>query len=251
VGAGRGGDPADEGARAEAGLTEAMKTSALWALQALFAARPLRTRLCWRAPRSSRRVALTFDDGPNEHTTPRVLDLLRSHGVRATFFVLGREARKWPEILRRIVGEGHEVGIHGYDHRPARLTAQVRDCAALLDCAGIRTRLVRPPAGRCGAGELFAQVWAGNATVLWSFDARDSMRAEGKWNGPAPDYARIAGGDIVLMHDDNEVCVKDVPEIVAAVRRNGLQPVTVGELIVVKRDYRTTGQQNCRESVVP
>ena len=61
-------------------------------------------------------VALTFDDGPSPDTTPRVLDILRAEGVRATFFVLGKHAERHPEIVERIVREGHELGNHGYDH---------------------------------------------------------------------------------------------------------------------------------------
>ena len=75
----------------------------------------------------------------------------------------------------------------------------------------------------------------GYTTVLWSFDARDSMRYEGKWGGHPPDYGRIEAGDIVLMHDDNPVCVEDLPGLIDTVREKGLEPVTVSELLGMGR----------------
>ena len=68
-------------------------------------------------PGTASNVALTFDDGPNPESTPRILDELRSHGVKATFFVLGSHSERWPEIVERVVREGHQVGNHGFFHR--------------------------------------------------------------------------------------------------------------------------------------
>src|SRR3954471_13399906 len=70
-----------------------------------------------RLPRTERRVALTFDDGPNEEATPAILDALHARGVRATFFILGRHAERWPHLVKRIADEGHAIGNHGYYHR--------------------------------------------------------------------------------------------------------------------------------------
>src|SRR5581483_3726501 len=70
-----------------------------------------------RVPAPGKRVALTFDDGPNPDTTPLILDALRDRGVKATFFILGRHAEQWPDIARRVADEGHAIGNHGYYHR--------------------------------------------------------------------------------------------------------------------------------------
>jgi hypothetical protein len=72
---------------------------------------------------------------------------------------------------------------------------------------------------------------AGRTSVLWSFDAHDSMRHEGKWSGPGPDYRDVRPGDIILMHDDNPVCLGDLPALIAALRESGIAPVTVSELL--------------------
>ncbi|HVF39801.1 MAG TPA: polysaccharide deacetylase family protein, partial [Gemmatimonadaceae bacterium] len=72
-------------------------------------------------PTRDKKVALTFDDGPNPEATPRILDTLKQYGVRATFFVLGRHAERWPELVHRVASEGHQIGNHGYFHRKLHL----------------------------------------------------------------------------------------------------------------------------------
>jgi peptidoglycan/xylan/chitin deacetylase (PgdA/CDA1 family) len=204
---------------------------ALEILQAAFAHRPLSRLACWRGPRSAARVAITLDDGPNEHTTPQVLAILRRTGVRATFFLLGREVAKFPDTARRIAADGHEVGIHGYDHAFSDLEGQVTACERALAACGIVPRLVRPPAGRINGGVLRWRLRSRFPAVFWSFDVRDSMRHEGKWHGGRPDFSGLRGGDIILMHDDNPVCVAELPELIESARRGGLEPATVTELI--------------------
>ena len=208
-----------------------MKSLLLKTIAALFAGRALRHMLCWRGPRAKQAVALTFDDGPNDHSTPEVLNILRQHKVRATFFLLGRELEKCPGRLDDILADGHTVGIHGYDHRFCDLRGQVARCAELLAKSGQSTGLIRPPAGRA---DLRGLLWARSrkySTVLWSFDVHDSMRHEGKWHGPDPDLEQVQAGDIILMHDDNPVCLDDLPRLIDAVRANGLQFVSVAELL--------------------
>src|SRR3954471_15450777 len=70
-----------------------------------------------RVEGDGKRVALTFDDGPNPNATPFILDALRDRGVKATFFILGRHAEQWPDIVKRVADEGHAIGNHGYFHR--------------------------------------------------------------------------------------------------------------------------------------
>src|SRR3954469_10854644 len=74
-----------------------------------------------RLPTRDRAVALTFDDGPNPDATPPILDALAERGVKATFFILGRHAERWPELVRRVANEGHAIGNHGYYHRKLHL----------------------------------------------------------------------------------------------------------------------------------
>jgi len=177
------------------------------------------------------KVAITFDDGPNAHTTPRVLDILNEAGVGATFFLLGREIVKCPRIVSRMADAGHEIGVHGFDHKTTNIRAQFLACRRELNKLGVTTSLFRFPAGAMTLTDLLWVARHGCSTVLWSFDARDSMRDEGKWDGPVPDYREVRAGDVILMHDDNPVCVAELPGLIETVRGNGLEPVTVSKLI--------------------
>ena len=208
-----------------------MKGLARKVAQALFAHRPFCNLICWHGPRSRPVAAVTLDDGPNAGATETVLDILRAERVRATFFVLAERVREHPDIVRRIVDEGHEVGIHGVDHWSRDFVGQVRASADELAGYGIVTRLVRPPLGRVDLKALAGLAVRRCTTVLWSFDAHDSMRGEGKWTEPFAGYEQVRGGDIVLMHDDNDICTAELPVLIASLRRRGIEPVTVSALL--------------------
>jgi peptidoglycan/xylan/chitin deacetylase (PgdA/CDA1 family) len=149
-------------------------------------------------------VALTFDDGPSPDTTPRILDILRAEGVRATFFVLGKHAEQHPEIVERIVREGHELGNHGYDHGilafagATQVHHQLQRTERLLRKAGgPPVRVFRAPHGFRSPFVARTARRLGYATCAWSAGccrmrrastagssppARTSMR----WSAPAP-----------------------------------------------------------------
>lgn len=191
---------------------------------------PLSWALTWRGSRRSRRIALTFDDGPSEVYTDQVLDLLAAADVRATFFLLGAQVARWPELTRRIAAGGHEIGVHGWDHAKVHLSHQAERAAAELAALGIHVSLFRPPGGRLTVGTLAWMVMHRWRTVMWSFDMEDSLRFEGKRHH-AIDYGRVTGGDIVLAHDDNPVCTAELPALIATARAAGLAVGTVGALL--------------------
>ena len=207
-----------------------MTASLRHAIQALCARKPFARLLCWHGMRRGNRVALTFDDGPRPDFTPAVLELLAHAGADATFFLEGRRVEKHPDLVRRIVAARHEIGNHGFEHDEEPLGEQRRRCAEALAVCGIRTRLFRPPLGRLSAGQFLAAALSGYRTVLWSLDAHDSMRHEGKWAGPAPDYDAAGAGDIVLLHDDNPVCLRELPALLRCLKRKGLRAVSISEL---------------------
>jgi peptidoglycan/xylan/chitin deacetylase (PgdA/CDA1 family) len=152
-------------------------------------------------------VALTFDDGPNPDATPFILDALKARGVRATFFVLGRHAEQWPDLVRRAADEGHAIGNHGYFHRKLHFKSPGyvrRDLElgsrAIEQAANVRPRLFRAPHG-------FRSPWVtaiarslGQRTVGWSLGVWDSDRpgvdaiADRTVTGARP-------GSILLLHD--------------------------------------------------
>lgn len=191
---------------------------------------PRQCPLVWSVRQHGGRIAITFDDGPTE-ITPQVLECLALHGAKATFFVLVKHVTRRPDILRQMLANGHEVGIHGYEHSVRDYYHQIQRCKAELADFGVASSIVRTPGGAIKP-VLTMRLWLrGYPTVLFSFDSHDSMRLEGKWKGPAPDYSRIKGGEIVLMHDDNSLCVSELPSLLESVKKQNLQPVTVSELI--------------------
>lgn len=160
-----------------------------------------------RVASHERAVALTFDDGPNPNATPVILDALAARNVKATFFVLGRHAEQWPELVKRVADEGHAIGNHGYFHRKLHLRSPSyvrRDLAlgasAIEGAAHVRPRLFRAPHG-------FRSPWVtaiarslGERTVGWSLGVWDSDRpgvdtiVQRTVDGARP-------GSILLLHD--------------------------------------------------
>jgi peptidoglycan/xylan/chitin deacetylase (PgdA/CDA1 family) len=153
-------------------------------------------------------VALTFDDGPDRDTTPSFLDLLARHDTRATFFLLGRYAAQEPALVRRMVEEGHEIGVHGWTHRcvawvgARRLVGDLRGTTRVVErVSGRRVRWYRPPYGVLTTHALVAARSAGLSTVLWSDWGVDWRRGR----TPAQVLSTVAGGlrpgGTVLLHD--------------------------------------------------
>jgi peptidoglycan-N-acetylglucosamine deacetylase len=180
-------------------------------------------------PSTSRTAYLTFDDGPDPSRTPLLLDVLRHLGVSASFFVIGEQAAHHPELVRRIVDEGHALGHHSYTHSdPSRTSARVlaaearRTQALLVTLTGRTVTLFRPPRGRLSAAKILRLWAAGQRIVLWSADPRDgSVAGVGdlrRWFQDRP----LRGGDIVLFHDDAPYTRDFLPELVSDARQAGI-----------------------------
>jgi peptidoglycan/xylan/chitin deacetylase (PgdA/CDA1 family) len=173
----------------------------------------------WRLPEGTA-AALTFDDGPHEEHTPRVLDLLKAHHVKATFFVVGDAVQKAPAILRRIVDEGHAVGSHTFTHRELptlnrdELRQELASCRELIkQLTGVDATLIRPPRGRVDAVALMRIKRWGYRLIHWSKTYSDYRK-----DGREPLLRRIrAGGlnerDIALFHDNNAFTVEALAEM--------------------------------------
>lgn len=182
-------------------------------------------------------IAITFDDGPKRTTTVRLLDGLRQRGVPATFFLVGELVPGNEDILRRMVLDGHEVGIHSYTH--GRLTAlNDADFSAEVDRAGVvlsntvgqETYLLRPPYGDVDPGVLRR---AQGPIILWSIDPRDWSDRNTE-RQVAEILTQAKDGDIILLHDIYESSVETAFQVIDSLQQNGFYFLTVSDLFAAK-----------------
>ncbi len=207
------------------------------------------------ATTTERVVALTYDDGPEPAATPALLDVLAAAGVTATFFLLAERAERWPALARRIVRDGHEVGVHGLDHAdlsalPARVAAaRLRDARRRLeDVTGRPVRLARPPYGAQSAGQALLTRLAGLEIILWSAWARD-WEDDDAATVAARARAAVHPGAVLLLHDargDGPPGALPAHDVAAATRllldgldADGYRCLTVGELLAGRTVART------------
>ncbi|MWC29920.1 polysaccharide deacetylase family protein [Paenibacillus sp. MMS18-CY102] len=188
-----------------------------------------------QAEPANKTVYLTFDDGPSK-LTGEVLDILKKNSIHATFFVLGEQVKAHPELLKRIVAEGHTVGNHTYDHVYKELYGGFGEFAkqvvkteeALQEAAGIRTKLVRAPGGTFGNFDqsyFDAMKGAGYTLFDWTVDSGDSVRR----GVPASEIVRnihqskLSHETIVLLHDSQSHAesVKALPDIIQYYKNKG------------------------------
>jgi peptidoglycan/xylan/chitin deacetylase (PgdA/CDA1 family) len=197
-----------------------------------------RSVLFVRGPRSRRRrrIALTFDDGPDA-MTHRYIDVLARLGVRATFFLVGENVARAPELAREYVRRGHEVGGHGWTHEsfaamPAsRLAEELARTRAVLPPAASVRPLVRPPRGSLSARALLQIATAGYTTVLWSRDSDDCRSSDPHTIARRLAPEAVRNGDVVLLHEMQPWTLEALPPVVSALRRRGWELVTLTELL--------------------
>lgn len=159
-------------------------------------------------------ISLTFDDGPHPDFTPQLLDNLASADIRGTFFIVGEKASRHPEIVKRIVEEGHEIGNHTWTHSEPRETStatfrdEIRKTNELIhDLTGTVCRLTRPPKGELSPGKILTLLQLRQTIVLWNRDTKDyQMKSWSDMEVWCRDF-HPAYGDIVLMHDNHSFAV--------------------------------------------
>lgn len=187
----------------------------------------------------TKRIALTFDDGPHPEYTPLILDILEEYGVKATFFVIGENADRYPDLVRREADEGHEIGNHTYTHpitsspSEKEIIEEVgRTEETILRITGSRPKLFRPPGGCVFDGIGTKMKRMGYTTVLWSVDTVD-------WKRPGTDkiVSEVLGntksGSIILCHDFvvNSQTPTALAQWLPKMLGEGYEFVTVSELI--------------------
>lgn len=193
-------------------------------------------------------VALTFDDGPSNKTTPRLLDILKQHNVQATFYVLGSQAERFPEILKRTFDEGHEIGNHSWNH-PSFTTISLKEVASQIastntvihSIIGETPKTMRPP---YGAYNKAVREIVGMPLIMWSVDTLDWKHRNAN-KGVELALKQTHDGAIILFHDIHASSVDAIPTLIAELRARGYEFVTVSELYEKYHQTSFTSGQVC------
>lgn len=200
-----------------------------------------------RAPRGKRRVALTFDDGPDPRYTPQILDILGRHQAKACFFVIGRKAREYPELIKQIVQAGHEIGNHGFHHRvpwllgPRATLREIKEASrAIEEIAGQATHFCRPAWGLCNFFSLCYYWLKGQRVILWTYMSWDWIKKATPEGITRKVLGKIKDGAILVLHDSDSTLgaapgaparvINALPEILEGLKRLGLQVVPLTEI---------------------
>lgn len=193
-------------------------------------------RSCVEGERS---LALTFDDGPDPVDTPRLLDILRDKNVKATFFVVGKRADQYPEIVRRAWGEGHLIANHTWSHRnlfcfltPSRLRSEIdRGSESVRRICGFQPRLFRSPVGLRHPLLRPYLKDAGLEYVSWTIRTRDTLSKNSSVLARRI-LKQVAGGDIILLHDHlpggTQVMLEALLQVIDELRQRGFEFVLAG-----------------------
>jgi peptidoglycan/xylan/chitin deacetylase (PgdA/CDA1 family) len=194
--------------------------------------------------RGSKQIALTYDDGPNDPHTLKLLDVLAKHSVRATFFMIGRFVQRRPDIALAVAQAGHVIGNHTFTHpllifkSAAETRSQLTDCrSALQDAIGKRATLFRPPFGGRRPATIKIARDVGLQTIMWNVTGHD-------WNAPPAEVIekkvvrQVRGGDVILLHDggheamdaDRTQTVLATESLIRRYKDEGYEFVTVDEM---------------------
>ena len=194
-----------------------------------------------RGGNKERVIALTFDDGPDETMTPKVLDVLKRHGIKATFFLVGAKVDENPDIVRRIVAEGHIVANHTYSHSglfPLSSGQQVKHelqkCNESIERAvGVLPKLFRPPFGV--TNPIIGRVVKGLGlqTVGWSIRSLDTVGGESRENVCRRVERRLHPGAILLLHDSCAGADELLEKIIVAAERENYRIERLDSVIKV------------------
>lgn len=185
-------------------------------------------------------VALTFDDGPTEFT-PKFLDLLKENNTKATFFCIGKQIEKHPEIFQRIIAEGHTIGNHTYSHSnntgflsTSKMIEEIEKCdEVILKFGNIKTNLYRPPFGVTNPNIAKAIKKTNKKSIGWNVRSLDTVI-----NNEKKIYQRITRnlqkGSIILLHDTSEKTYKVLVELLLFLEREKYSTFTIDSTIKFK-----------------
>ena len=186
-------------------------------------------------------ISITFDDGPNTEFTPKVLSLLKEYNAKATFFLIGKNAEKHPEIVRQIIEDGHTIGNHSYSHSKnfgffssRKVTAELKKTNSILrEIAGKELKLFRPPYGVTNPNIKKAIKCTGHFSIGWSKRSFDTTNiSEEKILKRIT--SNLKKGDIILLHDTSTKTVAVLEQLLLTLPSHKLQSVPVDRLLEIE-----------------
>ncbi|MBB6214027.1 peptidoglycan/xylan/chitin deacetylase (PgdA/CDA1 family) [Anaerosolibacter carboniphilus] len=210
----------------------------------------VKNQVLYKGSGEENKIALTFDDGPDPYYTEKLLDFLKEHQIKATFFLIGAHVEKYPHVVARIAQEGHVIGNHSWGHKkftwlqPWEVQRELKKTEDLIDSiAGYHANIFRPPFGTMNKKTLERVNAAGYNVVNWSVDTKD-------WSGiPVSKILyyvkmQLKPGGIVLMHSSGkkqamENMLASLPEIIQLAKENGYEFVTVPEVLGLEEKVDT------------
>ncbi|WP_281321870.1 polysaccharide deacetylase family protein [Flavobacterium aestivum] len=198
------------------------------------------TAYCNNPLEKEKKIALTFDDGPHEMTTP-VLEILRQYNAKATFFCIGKNIESHPDILKKITEEGHTVGNHSYSHSPffdfyrkKQVITEIEQTDALIESvSGKKPILFRPPYGVTNPSIRRALAVTKHKTIGWNIRSLDGGTKNEKFIFGRI-IKRIKPGGIVLLHDTSIQTVNVLEQLLSFLHKNNYRVVPLEELLNIK-----------------
>lgn len=201
-------------------------------------------------------IAISFDDGPHPKYTTQILDLLKEYDIKATFFVLGKHAELYPEIIKRQILEGHEIGNHSYSHvNMKKVSNKVikeeyqKTQEIIYSISNTKPKIFRPPYGNYNNEIIKIVTNDDSSVILWTYyqDSKD-------WSNPGIDaiinttLSKIQNGDIILFHDyvykPESHTVEALKTILPQLIDEGYKFVTISELIDISQENKVTNNYN-------
>lgn len=203
-----------------------------------------------RASENEKLVALTFDDGPSGRFTRRLLEGLEERDAKATFLLCGYRMEQDPDLTKRIFREGHEIGLHGYSHKPmqnmcCRDVKQELEKTMALVPSGCKVSFLRPPGGLYGKCAQTAAADMGLALLSWSVDPKDWATHEAKAVEKEV-ISHVRDGDVILLHDMSDSSVEAALNIIDELQKQGFRFVTVSALAQARNITLVPGTRYAR-----
>lgn len=228
--------------------------------KAIYVSMDINKEVFSKGTKNQKVIALSFDDGPHPTYTVQILDILKEYDIKATFFVLGIHAEKYPEIIKRQVAEGHEIGNHSYSHIDMRKATkkQIKEefektQEIIYSISNIKPKLFRPPYGNYNNDVIEVVSSDEIQIVLWTFyqDSKD-------WSNPGVDtivnttLSKVQNGDIILLHDyvykKESHTVEALKIIIPSLIEKGYKFVTISELLNISREIQRGSHEKLTSS---